>query len=75
MCVYKYIYTICYNSVKSYKVDNGVNINDISKNIIFPLKMGLNIFKKVDETKMYRIQVNSHNLWEKKRICTKKKLG
>lgn len=52
MCVYKYIYTLSYNSFKSCKVDNGVNINDISMNVIFPLKMGLKIFTKMDETKM-----------------------
>lgn len=33
LCVYKYIYTMPYNSFKSCKVDNGVNINDISMNI------------------------------------------
>lgn len=33
--------------------------------------MGLKIFKKMDETKMYRIQMNSHNLWEKKNLHQK----
>lgn len=46
MCVYKYRYTICYNSVKSCKVDNGINFNDISKNIIFLLKNGVKNFQK-----------------------------
>lgn len=46
MCVYKYKYTICYNSVKSCKVDNGINFNDISKNIIFLLKNGVKNFQK-----------------------------
>lgn len=34
--------------------------------------MGLKIFKKMDETKMYRIQMNSHNLWEKKEFAPKR---
>lgn len=71
MCVYKYIYTISYNSFKSCKVDNCVNINDISMNIIFPLKMGLKIFTKMDETKMYSIQMNSYNLRKEKNLYQK----
>lgn len=71
MCVYKYIYTISYNSFKSCKVDNGVNINDISLNITFHLKMGLKIFTKMDETKMYSIQMNSYNLRKEKNLYQK----